>query len=474
MTIVGRRKEQRELERLGETPRAEFVVVYGRRRVGKTYLVREYFNKEFAFHATGIARGNKALQLAGFNESLRRAGGTGDATDWMSAFSRLRDLLESGNALRDVKSGKMVIFIDEMPWLDTPRAQFLPALEYFWNIWASGQPDLLLIACGSATSWITKNLLSNHGGLHNRVTSRIHLEPLCLGECRAYYEMNGLAFSEREMLESYMVFGGVPFYLDLLDRRIGLTQNVDHLCFGNTAQLHNEFDELFRSLFRQADRHIRIVRVLASKASGMSRDELCAAAHMSDGGGLSTTLAELEQCGFIRRFGDFTKAKLGDTYQLIDSFTLFYLRFVEEGHTSGWWNANYGSPAIRAWSGYAFELVCLLHTKQILHSMDVLGVSHTASTWRSQSSDNCAQIDLVIDRADGIINLCEMKYADHPFAITKSYEQRLGLKRTVFARETKSRKALHMTLVSPLGVVNNTHRGAVQEVVTAEDLFWRP
>lgn len=474
MRIVGRQREQRELERLCDTPRAEFAVIYGRRRVGKTFLVREYFNREFAFYATGIARGDMGMQLAGFNESLRRAGGMGDATDWMGAFSRLRDLLESGNAIRDAKSGKLVIFIDEMPWLDTPRAQFLPALEYFWNVWASGQQDILLLACGSATSWIARHLLSNRGGLHNRVTSRIHLEPFCLGECAEYYEVNGLALSKREMLESYLVFGGIPFYLDLLDRRLGMVQNVDRLCFGNGAQLGNEFDELFHSLYKHADRHISVVRALAGKLGGLERGELGKASGVSDGGGLTSTLVELEQCGFIRQFHDFTRRSSDAVYQLIDPFTLFWLRFVENHDTRSWWSANYGSPSQRAWSGYAFELCCLLHVDQILHALLVLGVSHEAFSWRSKASKPGAQVDLAINRADGVVNLCEMKFSDAPFAISAAYERDLLRKRAVFVEETGTRKAAHLTLVCPHGVEDNPHRGVVQEVVDMKDLFWRP
>ena len=250
--------------------------------------------------------------------------------------------------------------------------------------------------------------------------------------------------------------------------------NVDRLCFGHRGQLSNEFDELFRSLFRHAEHHIDVVRALALKAGGMSRGELVKSSGMSDGGGMTQTLTELEQCGFVRKFRDFEAGKGENLYQLVDPFTLFWLRFVEGNDAEGWWKSNYGGASQRAWSGYAFELVCLLHVRQILHAMEVLGVSHTARSWRSRRMGDGAQIDLVIDRADGVINLCEMKFSDGPFEITKSYEQQLLHKREVFARETQTRKALHLTLVTPHGLAQGRHQGVAQEVVTMSDLLWRP
>ena len=253
MSLIGRLEEQRELQRYCESAEAEFVVIYGRRRVGKTYLVRRFFDERFAFYATGVAGGRKTTQLKGFNAMLRRSGGKGTAKDWFDAFEQLRDLIESNEVVRDESTGKMVVFIDELPWLDTARSGFLEALEFFWNSWASAQSDLLLIACGSATSWIIKNLLNNRGGLHNRVTGVIRLAPFTLAETEQMLHSNGLALTRREVMEAYMVFGGVPYYLRLLNRRYSLVQNIDLLCFSQSGRLRNEFDALFRALFRRSE-----------------------------------------------------------------------------------------------------------------------------------------------------------------------------------------------------------------------------
>ena len=470
--LIGRRDAQVELGRLCETPRAEFAVVSGRRRVGKTYLIREYFGHEFAFYATGVAGGNTRSQRISFGKSLREYGGdTTPVRDWFEAFDQLEHLLSRPDVRREPIGGKRVVFIDEMPWLDTPRSDFKMALELFWNRWGSAQSDLLLIACGSATSWVIKNLFKNRGGLHNRVTARIHLEPFSLGECEEYYRSNGLEFTRSQMIESYMIFGGIPYYLVLLHRRLGLVQNVDRLCFSRYGALRGEFDELYHSLFKHAERHVSVVRALAERGSGLTRDKISRRSGISNGGTLTKTLEELEACGFVRRYHEYGKRKNEATYQLIDPFTLFYLKFMDGETSENFWSDNYQSGSGNAWEGHAFELVCLLHVRQLRAALGVLGVSCDESAWHSKESDPGAQIDLVVDRADRVVNLCEMKFAQEPYVIDKAYEQKLRHKVACFARETKTTKALHLTLVAPYGVRHNSYKGCVQAEVSADDLF---
>lgn len=474
MSLIGRIEEQRELQRYAESSEAEFVVIYGRRRVGKTYLVRRFFDERFAFYATGVAGGRKSTQLKAFNATLKRFGGRGTAKDWFDAFEQLRELLESGGVPRDESTGKMVVFIDEMPWLDTAKSGFLEALEFFWNSWASARSDLLLIACGSATSWVIKNLLDNHGGLHNRVTGVIRLVPFTLSEAELLLRSYGLALTRREVMEAYMVFGGVPYYLRLLNRRYSLNQNIDLLCFSQSGQLHNEFDALFRALFRHPERHVAIVRALATRQSGVGRSQILELTGLSDGGTFATTLTELEQCGFIRAYKDYTREAYGEMYQLIDPFTLFWLRFVEGADDPHWWSTNRNGGSVRAWTGRAFELLCLWHVPQILRALGVWGVSVSARSWRSRSTDGPgAQVDLVLDRADNVVNLCEMKWVGSgvPYTIDKAYHEVLMRRVEAFAAESGTAKALHTTLVTPGGLTRNQYAGMVQSVVTAEDLF---
>lgn len=470
MTIVGRRQEMRRLMLLCESPRAEFAVVYGRRRVGKTFLVREFFKNAFSFYATGVAGGNARVQLEAFNSSLQDAGGNRGST-WFEAFRELRRLLDSPDVRRDAASGKRVVFIDELPWLDAPRTDFMAAFELFWNQYGSAQKDLLLVACGSAASWIVKKLFKNRGGLHNRVTARIWLRALTLAECEQYYRINGHALSHDQMIESYMVFGGVPFYLDLMSPRMGPAQNVDALCFARHGELAGEFDELYLSLFRHAERHIAIVRALANKTCGLTLLEVAEATGIAAGGTLTATLDDLEASDFVRRYTPFGRKSRGALFQLVDPFSLFYLRFMGGGPHEGFWQSNYRSPRLNAWRGYAFELVCLLHERQILQALGIGAISSDVCSWRSQTHDPGAQVDLVIDRADGIINLCEMKWSGDEFAITKSYDRLLRGKLAAFADETSTRKALHLTMVTPHGVRRNAYWGSVQSEVVGDDLF---
>lgn len=474
MAIVGRQREQEELRRYCDSPRPEFVVIYGRRRVGKTFLVREYFNYSFSFYATGTVGGNMRDQLSAFNGFLRDYGDEHPSApaDWLDAFARLKTLLSRKEVARDPACGKRVVFIDEMPWLDTPRSNFKQALDLFWNGWASTQKDLLLIVCGSATSWIVRNLLRSRGGLHNRVTGRMHLQPFSLAECEQYYDINSIPFSRQEMVEGYMAFGGIPFYLDLIDRRLSLAQNIDRLCFARDGALRNEFEELYRSLFRDANGHIAVVRALNQRKAGLTRKEISAKSGISEGGTLSKTLEELELCGFIRRYSDFTKRKRDALYQLLDPFTLFYLRFMEGRlEDVGTWAAHQGSPGYHAWSGLAFETVCLLHESQLKQALGIQAIASTSSAWRSGNPSAKAQIDLVIDRADGVINACEMKYAQAPYAIDKALEAELRERLAAFRAETGTRKSIRLTMVCPYGVKRNAHWGIVQNEITYDDLF---
>lgn len=471
MVLIGRQAEMRRLQELCESPRPEFIVVYGRRRVGKTQLVREFFRGSFAFYTSGIAGGRADDQLWSFNESLREAGASGNVDSWAEAFASLKSVLGREDVTRDRASGRRVVFIDELPWLDTQKSSFRAAFERFWNMWGSAQEDLLLVVCGSATSWIVKHLFEDRGGFHNRVTARIHLEPFSLRECEELIRVNGMEFTRRQVIEAYMVFGGIPYYLNLMSRRFGLVQNIDLLCFSQQGELRNEFDELYRSLFKNADRHIAIIRALASKMSGLSRGQISQVSGYAASGALTTSLKELEACGFIRRYRDVTKKKRDALYQLIDPFSLFYLRFMEDSTDETFWADSFQGGAVRAWQGYAFELVCLLHVQQIRSALGIAGVAYTAGTWRSTSSDPGAQIDLVIDRADGVVNLCEMKFSDGPFAIGKAYAQVLRNKRVAFVRETGTRKAQHVTIVTPDGLAHNACAHDVMASITADDLF---
>ena len=472
MNIIGRRKEQDRLNDRIESGKPEFLVVYGRRRVGKTYLIREYFDERFAFYATGVANKKTRDQLKAFNEALTRYGSSDRSTpkDWFEAFSRLRNLLQDQNVVRDPVSGRFIVFLDEVPWMDTARSDFKSALDYFWNSWGSAQKDLMLIICGSATFWIINNILADGGGFYNRTTCRIHLKPFSLGECEMLLQSNGQAMTRQQILECYMVFGGIPYYLNCLSRRLSLAQNIDMLCFSESGELHYEYEHLFRSLFRNAGKHIAIVEILANKKTGLTRKEISSYPDIGNGESLTKTLKELEECGFIRSYTNFTTQKSGKLYQLIDPFILFALNYMQNPRTSSWIDYE-NTPGFYAWRGNAFEILCLNHIPQIKARMGISGISSAEYSWRSTRAEPGVQIDLLIDRRDDVINLCEMKCTDEPFAVDAAYEKDMIHKITAFREETGTKKAIHLTMVASEGVKRNAYVGRVQNIITGEDLY---
>ena len=472
MSIIGRKNEMNYLSSCLESGRPEFLVLYGRRRVGNTYLIKEYFGSRFSFYATGVSNLKTKDQLRLFNEALIQHGSGVKSVpkDWFEAFSRLKMVLEDPKAVRDAASGRRVVFLDELPWMDTARSNFKSALDYFWNSWASSQSDLFLIVCGSATSWIIENIFSDRGGFYNRITRQIHLMPFTLKECEELFAANGIVMSRRKIIESYMVFGGIPYYLNCFDRRLSLAQNIDELLFKEGGQLHYEYERLFRSLFRNSEKHIAIIEAIAEKKSGITRVELAKIDRIGDGEPLTKALGELEQCGFIRKYKNYTKKKQGFFFQVIDPFILFALSYLKDQDSYSWM-AYINSPGYYAWCGNAFEIVCLNHIYQMKAALGVSGVVSAEYAWRSRVSEPGVQIDLLIDRKDDVINLCEMKYTVGEFSIDASYERNLMNKLMVFQQETGTDKSLHLTLVSANGLKANAHSGIVQNVITGDDMF---
>lgn len=469
MQIIGRKQEINLLKMSIESGKPELIAVYGRRRVGKTYLVRQYFKDDFAFYSTGIYEGTKKEQLAFFNKQLNeKANGAYPlANDWFSAFDQLKHLL-----MHSDKKTK-VIFLDELPWMDTPRSRFLKAFETFWNSWGCSQPDVKLIVCGSATTWMTDKFLGGKGGLHGRVTRNIPLAPFNLSETEQLLAKQGINWNRRQVLDCYMVFGGIPYYLSLLQKKLSVVQNVDALFFTQSAQLKNEYDFLFKSLFSQAETYKSVVALLAKKAMGLSRQEIIQSLKLQDNGGVSEILDNLCKCDFIRKYSAFGKTERDALFQLTDLFSLFYLKFVKgyHGQDANRWGNMLDTPTQNIWRGYAFEQVCLLHIPQIKKALGINGIQSDISSWHYRDEHQGGQIDMVIDRRDQTINLCEMKYSAGPYEITKAYDEKLIQRRELFRQQTKTRKSLHLTIISTHGLLPNKYSDDIQSEVTMEELF---
>lgn len=465
--LLGRQRETQILQKCMSSGVAEFIAIYGRRRVGKTFLVKQFFDDKFDFYMTGIYEGTREMNLQLFAQALSRHSGVSVAapSNWIAAFDQLRSYLAG---LRRKK--RVVVFIDEMPWLDTPGSRFLPALEHFWNSWGSDQRNLKLVVCGSATTWMMNKLIGHHGGLHNRLTERIHLFPFTLAETEEYFRSRGIALNRHQIVEAYMIVGGIPFYLSKFSRGEGLPQNIDRLFFRrNDAEMRSEYDFLFRSLFNDAEHYRAIVELLATRSKGMTRSEIQQALQLKGGGGLTEMLTNLEHCDFIRKYAPFGKKERMAMYQLTDFYSLFYINFVKHfnGRNEQLWSTSVDSPAHRAWSDYAFEQVCLAHVEQVKRALGISGVATDVCSW----SGDGAQIDLLLDRRDQVVNLCEVKFSLAPYELTRDYAMHLLERREEFRRQTRTRKALHLTMITTYGLRHNAYWNDIQSEVTMDALF---
>ena len=479
--IIARKEEQRVLQSLKNENTAQFLAVYGRRRVGKTFLIREFFEDSFSFKHTALSPlelkdiNPDALykaQLAEFKKSLVRYGHNNDnlITDWFEAFDRLRELIESKRTRE-----KAIVFIDEMPWLDTPRAGFISALEHFWNDYGSGKHNLLLIVCGSSTTWMLDKLIHNQGGLYGRTTKEMHIHPFTLSECEEYYKSRGIMMDRYDILQSYMILGGVAYYMSYMEKGRSLAQNIDSLFFCQGGRLEDEYNKLFTSLFGENDKYQKIVEFLSKSRYGATQDEIANAVGMSRGGTLSKMIKALVKSDLVISYYDFKGSNKEANYKLTDLFCLFYLNFVRKHPTTNqtFWQDNQNSPKLNAWRGLAFEDVCFVHQNEIRHALGIGGVHTEIYPWRNESTTagKGAQIDMIIDRADRVMNVCEIKFTIGEFTIDKNYDAALRNKIATVMELTRGRRNPQMTLITTYGLKDNQYSNRIQRIVTMNDLF---
>ncbi len=466
MKVVGRKKEIAQIERCLHADKSHFIAVYGRRRVGKTFLVKSYFKNQFSFYSTGLAHADLHTQLTSF--SLNLLDPSGSETDhlprtWLEAFGLLIKKLSKS------KKKKKVVFLDELPWMDSRNSGFLTALEHFWNSWASGRTDILLIVCGSAASWMINKLIKAKGGLHNRVTLRIKIQPFTLSETKTFLISRKHKLDDYQIVQIYMALGGIPFYLEQLETDLSATQNIDLLCFSDEGILREEYSILFQSLFDSSDRHVSIVEALASKKKGLTRKELTSITKMSNAGSFTRILTELEQSNFIRKYSKYGNKSRESLYQLVDNYSLFFNKWIKDhtSHQENYWTNLINTPQYYAWAGFAYEMVCLQHLPQIKGALGISGIQTDISSWNSDA----AQIDLIIDRKDQVINLVEAKFSINEYEITKSYAKSISNKIDQFIKNTKTKKAIWFVLLTTYGLKKNAHSGHVQKTLTMSDLF---
>ena len=472
--LVGRVEEQRILQKAADSQRAEMIAVIGRRRVGKTFLIRSFFKDAFDFEITGIQNALQSEQLKNFKLQLDKVSNntlpTQQPKDWLDAFVLLIKHLESLD-----KNRKKVIFLDELPWLATSKSGFLRALGYFWNSWADRQ-NVIVVICGSAASWMIQKVVNHKGGLHNRITKRIFLKPFNLAETEDFLKSRNVFLDRYQILQIYMAMGGIPHYLTEIESGWSATQNIDQICFSPNGILNNEFSRLYPALFENSDNHIKIIRALAQKNSGLTRQEIIKKTNLSDGGGLSKVLEELVASGFISKYLPFGNKKRKLIYRLTDEYSLFYLYFIEgkvheEEHI---WQKLSQTQTWKTWAGYAYENICLKHVPQIKKQIGISGIySESSAFYKKGTKDETgAQIDLVIDRNDHVINLFEIKFYKDEFAISQEYADRLRTKMRVFREATKTKKQLFYMMITTFGLHKNQHSiGLIVNDLTFNDLF---
>lgn len=475
--MIGRERETKELNRLYDSGRAELVAIYGRRRVGKTYLVDETFAGRITFRHAGLSpadedsKGLLHAQLNHFYNSLDLHGmePCEKPQNWLDAFLLLEKYLQKID-----DGSRQLVFLDELPWLDSPRSGFLRAFEGFWNTWGCHRKNLMVIVCGSANSWVLDKLVNNHGGLYGRVTYEIKLSAFTLRECEEFYRSRNVQFSRYDIAQSYMIFGGIPYYLGYMDKELSLAQNVDNLFFSRNGALRNEYDRLFDSVFTNPEAMKAIVRLLYTKNAGYTRKEITERLKITDGGTLTKNLNALLSSDFILKYVPFGLSKREEHYKLIDPFCMFYLHFLQNQAKANerFWQQNVTSQPIVIWRGYAFENVCFNHVDQIKRALGISGVSTSSSAWSKKGGDeDGTQIDLLLMRNDNVINMCEIKFTSEEFAVDKAY-YRILLARPDRIKEVVSPKmSVHSTLITVFGLKRNEYCGVFTNVITLDDLF---
>lgn len=478
--IIGRKPEIDKLERLYKSNKSEFVAIYGRRRVGKSYLVNEVFGKKVVFKTVGTYIKDeekdyetyRQIQLEHFYDSLTLAGLDSKEKKpdcWREAFLLLRKLLQRK------RNRRKVVFIDELPWLAGPQSsEMIAELGYFWNSWADSERNIVLVVCGSATSWMLNNVIRDYGGLHGRLTDQIKLAPFTLSECEKYYRKHGFHLSRYEMCISYMALGGIPYYLDKLRNDLTITDNIDNIFFADD-RIHQEFKDVYTGLYSSKERYVDLVKTIGSQFYGMTQSEICEALNISSGGTLSKQLDNLKESGVIREYPRYGKERMETVFQLKDFFSLFYLRFIHKKQTKvGNWNSLNGTGLFYAWTGDTFELLCIEHLKQMQDALRIHSVDRNYC-WRGTSPEGKgAQIDLIMEsKAARTDYLCEMKFANTKYSITQSDEQNINTKLSAFSVSNMHTMthSIQVVLVTTMGITNGEHSSIANHSLSLDDLF---
>ena len=473
MKIISRKEEKKELEYSERSKKSELICVYGRRRVGKTFLVEQTF-REFAFRAVGLENGTAKQQLKSFGQRLIEYGDEINSApkDWFEAFSRLDKIL-SKNSVRRSQNGKRIVFLDEFPWFATKRSDFLVAFEDFWNRRGTLDGDFLFIICGSATSWIIKNVLKNTGNMYQRVTKKICIEPFTLAETEIFFKDREFDWSREKITECQMIFGGLPFFFDLMNTSHSLSQNINRLLFDKYALYKDETKRLLEATLSESPIYGEILAKLAFAKYGIKKSKLQEEIGASNGT-YGRAIQDLVDCGYIIEYRKKYEAYNPLYVQLMDPFLMFHYHYLSKDNKTDSYEDVVGDMGrYDNWRGQAFEILCFNNICSIKSALGIRGVKTECYPWYNSEDEKKerAQIDMVIERADSITNLCEIKYTNRPFEIDVSYEQQLLRKRDIFKEKTGTSQALKIILVSASGLSGSNYPSYISDVITLDDLF---
>lgn len=470
--VSGRQYEIERLNNILKDTESNLLAVFGRRRVGKTYLIREVYKKNLVFSITGLKDATKSQQLKNFtieiNEAYGKQAKISPPKDWQDAFNIIKEYAETIKHRR-----KKVLFFDEFPWLASPRSGFIQAFDHFWNTWAV-QQNIIVVICGSAASWMIKNIINNKGGLHNRVTAKINLQPFSLKETQQYFKDRNITLPLYEIVSIYMALGGIPYYLRNIQKGESAIQAVDRICFGKEAILYDEFKNLYEALFSNYESHVEVIKVLAKKRIGMTRLQILDKTKQQSGGTFTLILKELEESSFISSYQPFGKKERDTLYRLTDEYSLFYLSFIQNKRSlKGAWLKLALSQLGKSWSGYTFESICYKHINSIKKSLGIDGIYTEESSIMHKKNDDSPgfQIDLLIDRADNTINICEAKYYNTEYLLTAKEAEHIRIKKKLFETVSKTKKQVVTTLITTYGLVENKHSHSIDKLLTIESLF---
>ena len=305
------------------------------------------------------------------------------------------------------------------------------------------------------------------------ITCQIFLRPFSLKETELFMNDRDFGWSRKQIAEAQMVFGGLPFFFDLLNPDESLTWNINMLCFNQHALLRNESKKLLEATLKKSPVYNRIMERLSHNYYGMPKAQ-CQEELGIPQGTFTRAVDDLVKCGYVHESKDNYIKGHPLRLQLVDPFLLFHYNFLSKNapvqvKSFEVYKADTGKYI--NWRGHAFEVLCLYHIEQIKKALGISGVNTNEYSWISSKKEGGAQIDLVIERDDGIANLCEEKFTDTAFSISSEYEEDLLNKIELYKQETKTKHATKLVLISVEGIKGSAHTEHITRVLTLDDLF---